>query len=120
MTTSPLKPKRGEVWRVNLDPTIGAEIKKTRPAVVISSDAIGVLPVKLIAPITTWNDSFAGKLWLVPIAPDETNGLAQKSVIDTLQIRGVSTTRFVEKVGQVPTSILEEIAAAVAVVIETL
>ena len=36
--------KRGEVWLVNLDPTIGAEIKKTRPAVIISSDLVGVLP----------------------------------------------------------------------------
>jgi mRNA interferase MazF len=38
---------------VNLDPTIGAEIKKTRPAVVISSDAVGKLPIKLIVPIRT-------------------------------------------------------------------
>jgi mRNA interferase MazF len=35
---------RGDVWKVNLDPTIGAEIRKTRPVVVISSDAVGVLP----------------------------------------------------------------------------
>jgi mRNA interferase MazF len=39
--------KRGEVWLVNLDPTIGSEIKKTRPAVIISSDLMGILPVKL-------------------------------------------------------------------------
>jgi len=39
-------PKRGEVWLVNLDPTVGAEIRKTRPAVVVSSDAVGILPVK--------------------------------------------------------------------------
>lgn len=47
-------PKRGEVWRVNFDPTIGTEIKKTRPAVVISSDAVGKLPIKLVAPIIDW------------------------------------------------------------------
>jgi mRNA interferase MazF len=46
LTTSQTLPKRGEVWLVNLDPTVGAEIRKTRPAVVVSSDAVGILPVK--------------------------------------------------------------------------
>lgn len=41
-------PKRGEIWLVNLEPTIGAEIRKTRPAVVVSSDFIGKLPLKLV------------------------------------------------------------------------
>ncbi len=43
---------RGEIWVVNLDPTIGAEIRKARPVIVISSDAVGVLPIKLVAPLT--------------------------------------------------------------------
>jgi len=43
---------RGDIWKVNLDPTIGAEIKKTRPVVVVSSDAVGALPIKLVAPLT--------------------------------------------------------------------
>ena len=33
-----INPKRGEIWRVNLEPTIGQEIKKKRPIVVINSD----------------------------------------------------------------------------------
>lgn len=37
---------RGEIWLVNLDPTIGAEIHKTRPVVIVSSDAIGALPIR--------------------------------------------------------------------------
>nr|WP_310487775.1 type II toxin-antitoxin system PemK/MazF family toxin [Chamaesiphon sp. VAR_69_metabat_338] len=41
-------PRRGEIWLVNLDPTVGAEIQKTRPAIVISSDYIGKLPLKLV------------------------------------------------------------------------
>lgn len=36
--------RRGEVWLINLDPTIGAEIKKTRPAVIVNDDAVGILP----------------------------------------------------------------------------
>ena len=36
--------KQGEVWLINLDPTVGSEIKKTRPAVIVSDDALGKLP----------------------------------------------------------------------------
>ena len=39
--------KRGEVWWVNFEPTVGTEIKKTRPALVVNSDKIGILPIKL-------------------------------------------------------------------------
>ena len=51
LSTNPL-PQRGEIWIVNFDPTIDKEIKKNRPAVVISSNAAGRLPIKLIAPLT--------------------------------------------------------------------
>lgn len=40
---------RSEVWLINLDPTVGAEIKKTRPAVVISDDSMGILPLRISA-----------------------------------------------------------------------
>ena len=45
-------PKVGEIWLVNLDPTVGAEIQKTRSAIVISFDYVGKLPLKLVVPIT--------------------------------------------------------------------
>ena len=43
--------KRGEIWLVNLDPTVGTEIQKTRPVVVVNSDAVGTLPIRLVAPL---------------------------------------------------------------------
>ena len=55
MTSSDM-PQRGEVWLVNFDPTLGAEIRKIRPSVVISSNNIGTLPIKLVAPITDWKN----------------------------------------------------------------
>lgn len=88
-------PKRGEIWRVNFDPTIGSEIKKTRPAIVISSDAVGKLPIKLIAPITDWKEYFADNLWHVKIEPDIQNGLSKISAVDALQLRGMDLQRFV-------------------------
>ena len=54
LITNPNIPRRGEIWLVNFDPTVGAEIKKIRPAIVISSDSVGKLPIKLIAPVTDW------------------------------------------------------------------
>jgi len=94
-------------------------MKKERPAIVISSDAIGILPVKLIAPITKWKDWFTDLTWLVPINPDGNNGLTEDSAVDTLQVRGIAIERFIEKKGQITASQLEEICTAIAIVIES-
>jgi mRNA interferase MazF len=40
-------PKRGDIWLTNFDPTVGAEIKKVRPAIIVSSDGVGKLPIKM-------------------------------------------------------------------------
>ncbi len=109
---------RGEIWLVNLDPTIGAEIRKTRPVVVVSSDAIGALPIRLVAPITEWKDYFAGNIWHVRLEPDSTNGLTKTSSVDTLQLRGIDTQRFIRKLGKVSPSIMISIVTAAAALIE--
>lgn len=75
LTINPDLPKRGEIWLVNFDPTVGAEIKKVRPAVVISSDSVGKLPIKLIAPITDWKTYFSSNFWHVKIEPNSINRL---------------------------------------------
>ena len=110
--------RRGEVWLVNFDPTKGAEIQKTRPAVVVSSDAIGILPIKLIAPVTEWKNHYTRNLWHIRIDPDKTNGLTKPSAVDAVQVRGVSTDRFIRKLGRVSSATMEEIAAAIAAVVE--
>jgi len=111
-------PHRGEVWLVNLDPTIGSELKKVRPAVVISSDAVGRLPIKLVAPITDWKDHYARNIWHVYIEPDSTNGLAKLSAVDALQLRGLDYQRFIRKLGEVSSTMLDEICVAVCSIIE--
>ena len=116
-TSRPL-PRRGDIWWVNLDPTVGAEIKKTRPAVIVSSDAIGRLPLKVIAPITQWKGAFEGNIWHVRIDPDASNGLTKTGAIDALQVRGVDIRRLVSRMGRVSADIMEEIAAAIAAVVE--
>lgn len=111
-------PKRGEIWLVNFDPTLGSEIKKTRPAVVISSDAVGRLPVKLVAPITDWKPYFARNLWHVKLTPNRINGLSKPSAVDTLQMRGVDLRRFIRRLGTLKKSTMDEITLAVIAVIE--
>ena len=111
-------PRRGEIWLVNFDPTIGTEIRKTRPAVVVSSDAVGRLPIKLVAPVTDWKDYFAPNIWHVRIDPDPSNGLIKVSAVDTLQLRGIDHRRFVRKLGQVSATRMEEIVLAIAAIVE--
>jgi mRNA interferase MazF len=79
--------RRGKVWLINLDPTVGAEIKKTRPAVIVNDDAIGILPLKVIVPITEWKDRYAVAPWLVRLEPDAENGLDKPSAADVFQVR---------------------------------
>lgn len=91
--------KRGEIWLVNLDPTIGSEIKKTRPAVIISSDLVGILPLKVIVPFTDWKDRYSSAAWMVRIDPDDNNGLSKPSAADGLQVRSLSQQRLVKRLG---------------------
>ncbi len=110
--------KRGEIWLVNLDPVLGAEIRKTRPVVIVNSDAIGILPIRLIAPITEWKDYFAGNVWHVKLEPNATNGFTKPSVVDTLQLRGIDTSRFIRKLGEVSPQMIRTIVIAIASVIQ--
>lgn len=118
MSTARSAPVRGEVWRVDLNPTRGAEMQKTRPAVVLSSDAVGKLPIKLVAPVTSWDEGFASLIWHVRIEPDKQNGLTRPSSVDVLQTRCVDVARFTERMGRASSAVMEEILAALVAVVE--
>jgi len=109
--------KRGEIWRINLDPSIGAEIRKTRPALILSVDAIGSLPLRVVVPITGWKDKFTKAAWLVRIEPDSTNNLDKPSAADTFQVRSVSETRFVDLLGTVSATDMARVEDAVRIVL---
>ncbi|MGV0029318.1 type II toxin-antitoxin system PemK/MazF family toxin [Phormidesmis priestleyi] len=117
MSINPI-PRRGEIWLVNFDPTIGTEIKKIRPAIVVSSDAVGKLPIKLTAPITDWKDYFAQNLWHIKLDPDAINNLTKVSAIDVLQLRGMDIQRFIRKLGNLSAEKMAETTTAIATVIE--
>src|SRR5262245_4561320 len=97
--TATSNPKRGEVWNVQFDPSVGSEIKKVRPAVVISDPAIGKLPLRIIVPITEWNPAYSNYLWFVNLKPTPSNGLTKESGADGFQVKSVSVDRFVKRLG---------------------
>ena len=110
--------RQGEIWEINLSPTVGAEIKKKRPAVIINDDAIGILPLKVIVPITAWKDRYHGAIWMVRIDPDSKNNLSKLSAIGTFQIRSISTKRLARKVGSVSSNVLDQVKTAIKAVID--
>jgi mRNA interferase MazF len=93
--------KQSEIWLINLDPTIGSEIKKTRPAVVINDDGLGKLPLKIIVPFTDWKEHYSIAEWMVEIKADQYNRLTKTSAADCFQIRSVSQQRFIKKLGNI-------------------
>ena len=105
---------QGELWLVDLEPSIGAEIKKTRPALIISDNAIGKLPLKIIVPITQWKDHFTVAPWMVKIEPSQQNGLAKASSIDCFQIRSVSQERLASKIGEITLEETNEVKKGIA------
>ena len=92
--------RRGEIWLINLDPTVGAEIRKTRPAVIVNDDAVGILPLKVIVPVTEWKDRYAVAPWMVRLEPDRTNGLTKPSAADAFQVRSLAQQRLTQRLGR--------------------
>jgi len=82
--------RQGEIWLINLDPTLGAEIKKTRPAIVVNDNAIGRLPLKVIVPLTDWKVRYTAAPWMVKLDPDKKNKLTKASSADCFQVRSLS------------------------------
>ena len=112
------KISRGQIWCVDLNPTKGAEIRKKRPCIVVSSDVIGKLPLKLVVPITEWNELYENSPWLIKLKPDSHNGLDKLSAADAYQVRSVAVERFTTYKGVVSHEQLADIAAAIGIVIE--
>lgn len=86
--------KRGEIWLVNLDPTIGSEIRKSRPCVVVSPDEMhDHLRTVIVAPMTTKSHS-------APFRVGITHG-SKKGLILLDQMRAVDKIRLAKKLGAV-------------------
>jgi len=109
--------QRGEVWLINLDPTVGSEVRKTRPAVIVNDNAVGILPLRVIVPITDWKERYTVAPWMVQLHPTPNNGLSKPSAADAFQVRSVSQQRFVKQLGALSTREMQAINKALAVVL---
>ena len=109
--------KQGEIWLVSLDPTIGAEIKKTRPAIIVNDNTLGRLPLKIIVPVTDWKERYSIAPWMVKLIPNNQNKLSKESSADCFQIRSIAEERCVKKLGQIDADELEKIRKALATVL---
>jgi mRNA interferase MazF len=99
--------KRFEVWLVNLDPTIGSEIKKTRPCLIVSPDEMNRhINTAIVAPMTTKSRPYPTRV------PCRFQGKTGQVVLD--QLRTVGKARLVRRLGQIGDKIQQATLAVLA------
>lgn len=109
-----MRPRRGEIYLVNFDPTIGAEIRKTRPALVLQNNiANRYSPITIVAAISS---KFGDTLYPteVLISPPE-GGLNADSVALLNQIRSIDQQRLTKRLGAVRPATLEKVDRAIQI-----
>jgi len=107
-------PLRGEIYLVNFDPTIGAEMQKTRPALIIQNDiANQYSPITIVAAITSKFDSPPYPTEVV-MEPEE-SGLAQRSAVVLNQIRSVDRQRLLKRIGKAAPEPMRRVDRAVQI-----
>ncbi len=106
---------RLDIVLVDLDPTRGREIQKTRPCVVISPNIINHnAQTILIAAITHYDDDKAESPLFVSVPATKQTGLAKKSLVTTMRMRTIDRIRILKKLGMFPKQRLEELNYAIA------
>lgn len=111
-------PKRGAVYLVNFDPTVGAEIKKRRPALVIQNDFGNEhSPLTIVAPITSRENAMYRVE--VEIKPPE-GGLTKNSLVLLNQIRTVDKSRLIEHLGTVSPQTMQKVNDAIMISLGTI
>jgi mRNA interferase MazF len=105
-------PRRGEVWWANLDPTIGSEINKTRPCLVISNSTINEhRRTVVIVPLSSSPRSAP------PLMVDVTcSGQRAVAVID--QVRAVAKERLISLIEKIPAKELDSVEVALREILE--
>lgn len=107
---------RGDVYEVNLDPTIGAEIKKKRPAVIIQNDVGNKAnPFTIIAPISSIKE-ITKPLPIMGFVKAGEGGLREDSYIDCGQIRTVDKwARLANKLGNFTPEVMQKVNKALSI-----
>jgi len=112
-----INPKRGEIWQASFRMSVGQEINKDRPVLVISPDYMGLRNLWIVVPIVHWKKDRENWPWFVMLTPDANNGLSKKSGADGSQVQSIAKERFIEYVGKVKDPEVEDVTKAVALCI---
>ncbi len=110
--------KTGEIWLVNLDPTSGDEIRKTRPVVIINPGHMKSLRLSIVLPLTRFQEKWRHHPFFVFLEPNPTSGLSRASVVDCFQIRSLSHTRCITKLGHISEQELASLKTALALILD--
>lgn len=105
---------QAQIWMVNFEPSIGSEIQKLHPAIVVNSDSVGRFGLKIVAPITKWKEYYEDFPWINKLLPNEKNGLSKPSSIECFQIKSFATERFIKRVGEIEEELLFKIHTTIA------
>ena len=109
------EPYRGDVWDIDLYPTVGHEQAGARPALILSVDTFNEGPAELVVliPITRTQRRIR---WHVPINPPE-GGLASPSFIQCENVRSVSKVRLKRRRGRASDATMEQIEDRVRILL---
>ena len=107
-----MTPRRGEVWWIVLDPTLGAEISKTRPCLVLTRDLVNQhRRTVVVIPLSTSPEAYP------PIRVSVNCG-GRPAVAVTDQIRAVAKQRFRQRLGELSDDDMEAVGAALQQILE--
>ncbi|MBW1698695.1 MAG: type II toxin-antitoxin system PemK/MazF family toxin [Deltaproteobacteria bacterium] len=108
----------GEIYWVSLDPTLGNEIKKKRPVIILNGGHGKYLRLSIVVPITGWSPDWENNPFFVILEPNPINGLSKKSAVDCFQIRAISHERFFEKMGKISKDELDFIKKSISLILD--
>lgn len=99
----------GSIWLVNFDPSIGTEIRKTRPAVIISGTSFNQRRKVTVLPITSANPSDRLRPVIVPLILSLNNGLGNNSFVVCVDPMTFDKRRLIQCLGEIELDQLQEI-----------
>ncbi len=110
--------KPGDLYLVNLDPTVGDEIRKTRPVVVLNGGDSTRLRLAIVVPVTGWQPRWQGNPFFVTLEALPRLGLTKKSVVDCFQLRALSHRRFIKRLGTLSAKEIDGLKTAVSLILD--
>jgi mRNA-degrading endonuclease toxin of MazEF toxin-antitoxin module len=109
---------RGEIWECAPAKAGRNESGETRLVLLLSNDALAILPLRVVVPLVPWKEQYNSAPWMVRIPPVLNSGLEQVMAADALQVRSLSASRLKRKLGSLPDRLVCEAAEAVTLILK--